>query len=135
MTDWVTSREVAEILEVHWKNIKQVSGYGRIQRQEGGPYGGYLYKRSDVLAVAKYRASGQAKEDSYANRQRKKRKVTTTPGATKRTKRKRVPPTPNGRAVDPLTRCLNRAKIKAQEEAVRSGKLKPIILPPGQTDY
>ena len=139
MNDWLTSREVAEILNVHWKNIKQVSGYGRIQRRKGAPYGGYLYKASDVLAVAEYRASGQAKEDSYANRQSKKsktRKTTAAPvKAAKRARRKSVPPARNGRSVDPLTYRLNRAAIAAQEAAVRSGKLKPKYLPPGQTDY
>ena len=41
----------------------------------------------------------------------------------------------DGRTVDPLTYIRNRARIKAQEEAVRSGKLKPIILPAGRTEY
>lgn len=138
MNEWLTSREVGEILNVHWKNIKQVSGYGRIQRRKGAPYGGYLYKKSDVLAVAEYRASGQAKEDSYANRRRTRKTATPVKAAKAapvKRKRKSVPPARNGRSVDQLTYRLNRAAIAAQEAAVRSGKLKPIVLPMGQSEY
>jgi hypothetical protein len=124
MTDWLTFKQAGEILGVTPRNMRQIPGFGQVRTKPGAPYNGKFYNRADLEKLAEYRKSGQLFQDSYAERQ-----------AAKRTRRKSVPPARNGRSVDPLTYRLNRAAIAAQEAAVRSGKLKPKYLPPGQTDY
>jgi hypothetical protein len=119
MTDWLTSRETAVLLGISSRrNLSQVTGFETIQRKPGAPYNGYYYRRADVERVAKYRSSGQAWQDSYANRQQRTRK----PSKAQQVKR-------GGRTVDPLTYLRNRAKIRQQETAVRRGELEPVYLP------
>lgn len=126
MTDWLTFKEAGAILGVSPRNMRQIPGFADVATKPGAPYKGLCYNRADLEKLAEYRSSGQLFQDSYVERRAGKRR---------RTAAKQVAPTRDGRTVDPLTYRLNRARIKAQEDAVRRGELKPKILPSGQTDY
>lgn len=109
---WVTFKEAGEILGVSPHNMRQIRGFDQqVRTKPGAPYKGKFYNRADLKKLAKNRSSGQLPAG------------------------KRVQLTPNGSTTSPLTIRLNRKKIAEQEEAVRSGKLKPRILPMRQTDY
>jgi len=122
MTDWVTFKEAGAILGVNPRNMRQIPGFADVAKKPGAPQKGHYYSRADLEKLAAYRNSGELFQDSYAERQAGIRK---RPAPRKPTKSQQL--SKDGRTVDPLTYLRNRARIKAQEEAVRSGKLKPKV--------